>query len=433
MKRVLLLQLLTAFVFTIPGFNQGWDFTYDYAPSIGKQVIQAHDSNFVVTEKGHYSLPGSTIKLNKFGEVLWVTPHGGHSIQQTFDGGYLVAGDSSTWAANVHKASFRKLNSDGIEEWYHTYGNTEREIFNAVIQDSESNFVACGTAGPYYKYYIVKTNNDGDLIWEKIIEIDDSGYCCDLIEVNNFYYIAGYRVDEVSFNDFEFYLTLIKLNHDGSTEWILQYEMDYVTGFSIALTSDSSLITTGANKFVKFDLDGNIKWEKSPSCYSQSVEPTNDNGFILSGNQSGYNCLIKFDSSGNLEWSQVYPNGNSTVNNYFKSAINTFDQGYVACGCSTSDSTRLRIIKTDGSGNIVGEIEFSQPENLKIYPNPTFDFITIETNTQMPIEIFDINSKLIISKRNANNSISLSENPPGIYFVKIKTESGIGIYKVIKL
>lgn len=438
MKKVFLLQLLTVFVFTISGFNQEWDFTYSYAPSIGYQIIQTNDSNFVVTEKGSSLISGSTIKLNKFGEIIWIFPHGGYSIQETFDGGYIVAGDSSS--QDFHDATLLKLNSNGIEEWYFTYGNISHEKFEAVIQDSESNFVACGTKDVYgnggnVNQYIVKTNNNGDLLWEKNIPNYDNTYFEDLIEVNNFYYIVGFIVDDNPAGNDIFYFNLFKLNQDGSTEWAMEHiaSWNHPTGWSIALTSDSSLITTGGLGLIKIDLNGNIQWEQSSNMWSHDVESTGDNGFILAGNKYGSNCLIKVDSSGSIEWEKFYTNGNSTFSNYFLSVNNTFDQGYIACGCSKSDMKRLRIVKTDGSGNITGEIELLQPNFLKIYPNPTNDIINIESSTNKSIEIFDINGRLIISKENSNNSISLGSYPPGIYCIKIKTESGIVINKIIKL
>jgi len=65
--------------------------------------------------------------------------------------------------------------------------------------------------------------------------------------------------------------------------------------------------------------------------------------------------------------------------------------------------------------------EFQNINNLKIYPNPSFDFLTIQSNNLInPIFIYDITGKLII--QNIGNAeeinIDISNLRSGLYFIK---------------
>ena len=76
--------------------------------------------------------------------------------------------------------------------------------------------------------------------------------------------------------------------------------------------------------------------------------------------------------------------------------------------------------------------------SIKVYPNPTTGELTID-NGQLKInnvEIFDIygrKQKIIINYQlSIINSINISHFPTGIYFVKIRTEAGEIVRKIIK-
>ena len=75
-----------------------------------------------------------------------------------------------------------------------------------------------------------------------------------------------------------------------------------------------------------------------------------------------------------------------------------------------------------------------QPE-VQVYPNPTRDFLNIKSDSKInSIEIYDQSGKLI--KVAMINSFDTKQNfssfPSAIYFIKIQTESGIKIQKIIK-
>lgn len=68
-------------------------------------------------------------------------------------------------------------------------------------------------------------------------------------------------------------------------------------------------------------------------------------------------------------------------------------------------------------------------ESISVYPNPTSGLLVIETNTLQKVEIYTISGILI--ETTDKNQINLSHYSKGIYLVKISTDEGIALKKVI--
>jgi uncharacterized delta-60 repeat protein len=84
----------------------------------------------------------------------------------------------------------------------------------------------------------------------------------------------------------------------------------------------------------------------------------------------------------------------------------------------------------------LGTKDFDLENSLKLYPNPTKDFITIERSTldNAKLKIFDVNGQFILSKelKTTSNTINISHLASGVYMFQISNESGSEIKKVIK-
>jgi hypothetical protein len=71
-----------------------------------------------------------------------------------------------------------------------------------------------------------------------------------------------------------------------------------------------------------------------------------------------------------------------------------------------------------------------QNSTLKLYPNPTSDFIFIENlKTNSSIKILDTSGKVVLNKKLSGNSIDVKSLPKGIYFIQIE---GLKPLKFIK-
>ena len=81
--------------------------------------------------------------------------------------------------------------------------------------------------------------------------------------------------------------------------------------------------------------------------------------------------------------------------------------------------------------------EYSQNTNVNVYPNPANDKIYIESQTHiLTIEIYDIYGR-VQNLRNSEtqelrSSIDISNLKSGIYFIKINTDEGNIVKRIIK-
>jgi|GEM_PF-3552463 len=80
--------------------------------------------------------------------------------------------------------------------------------------------------------------------------------------------------------------------------------------------------------------------------------------------------------------------------------------------------------------------DFDLENSLKLYPNPSKDFVTVEINSadNTKLKIFDINGQAVLLKelKNGSNTINISHFSVGVYMFEISNETGKTMKKVIK-
>jgi len=148
-------------------------------------VIQTNDGGFVfVGTISSFGAGGEDIyfvRTDTKGEVMWSRTYGGDvwdrasSVEQTSDGGYIIAGFTESFAMMKHYAFqcyLLKLDSIGVPEWSKVFGKMNSEnIAHDVIQAADGGYCVAGYSGSFtgdYRAYVVKTDAVGDLEWSKI-------------------------------------------------------------------------------------------------------------------------------------------------------------------------------------------------------------------------------------------------------------------------
>ncbi|WP_130734264.1 T9SS type A sorting domain-containing protein [Flavobacterium sp. J27] len=77
----------------------------------------------------------------------------------------------------------------------------------------------------------------------------------------------------------------------------------------------------------------------------------------------------------------------------------------------------------------------NKDNTLGVYPNPTSNVINLKANTQiMGVDVFDAQGRIVMKKiaNTAQLSVDVSHFQNGIYFLKVKTEQGEKVEKIIK-
>ncbi len=119
-------------------------------------------------------------------------------------------------------------------------------------------------------------------------------------------------------------------------------------------------------------------------------------------------------------------------------ASDTSDTGiYGYCTAIDGDFAFVSSIQTNGTVYALGPDNVSlksfNNKNISVYPNPTSDFIRINTNNLVikNIEILDLNGKILFNQNTAQ-SIDISDLEAGVYILKIKTNQSVYCQKIIK-
>lgn len=223
------------------------------------------------------------VKLDSVGIILWQKALGGSgddrawSIQQTTDSGYIIAGSSTSSDGDVtgNNGGFDywivKIDSIGNIEWEKTMGGSDEDEAWSIQQTMDGGYVVAGWTASndgdvtgsngYRDSWIVKLNNLGNIDWQKALggSSDDRAYS--IIQTNDGgYIVAGGSASidgDVTDNNGEFDYWIVKLNNVGSLEW--QKSMggsNQDIANSIEQTPDGGFIVAGGINSGNGDISG---------------------------------------------------------------------------------------------------------------------------------------------------------------------------------
>ena len=85
---------------------------------------------------------------------------------------------------------------------------------------------------------------------------------------------------------------------------------------------------------------------------------------------------------------------------------------------------------------VLSSSNFETANNIKMYPNPTNNFVTVEINdlTNAKLQVLDITGKILMNQAlNANsNNVDVQHLPSGMYLFKVSSNEGTSTGKIIK-
>ena len=273
----------------------------------------------------------------------------GYSVQQTADGGYIIAGKTWSYGAGEEDVYLIKTDSYGNEEWGKTFGGASRDCGYSVQQTKDSGYIIAGATSSYGAgagdVYLIKTDPHGNKEWEKtfggasydwgssVQQTADGGY---IIAGNTYSYGAGERD-----------VYLIKTDPYGNKEWEKTFGgADWDSGYSVQQTKDGGYIIAGNTLsygageedvyLIKTDPHGNKEWGKTfggADCeYGLSVQQTADGGYIIAGKTYSYRVwdsdvyLIKVKGE-NMEPPNVTSGHLVTSDLWIRAVIQTEEKG----------------------------------------------------------------------------------------------------------
>jgi hypothetical protein len=128
-------------------------------------------------------------------EPEWTKTFGGpgfdyaYSVQQTFDGGFIVAGATVSFGAGGKDVYLIKTDASGNEQWFRTFGRPEYDLAKSVQQTSEGGFIVAGLTGSFGAgvddVYLIKTDAWGNEQWTRIFGGSDSDRGCSVQQTSD--------------------------------------------------------------------------------------------------------------------------------------------------------------------------------------------------------------------------------------------------------
>ena len=372
------------------------------------RVQRTSDGGYIVT--GRTSSFGAgwsdifLIKTDAYGNLQWAKTYGGSSweyassAQQTSDGGYIVAGYTNSFGAGNSDLFLIKVNSSGNIIWVKTYGGINDDNASSVQQTSDGGYIVAGSTYSFgagdRDFFLIKVNSSGNIIWAKTYGGTSGEWANSAQQTSD----GGYIVVGLtwSFGASGGDIFLVKTDANGNVQWAKTYGgAGWDQPYSVQQTSDGGYILTGETTsfgagnrdffLIKTDANGNVQWAKTygGTNWDQafSVQQTSDGGYIVAGGTwsfgaGGYDfLLIKTDANGNVQWAKTYGTANNDI---AWSVQQTSDGGYIVAGDSPLGMGLwdIFLIKTDANGNI-GSCAAVQVQDIA--PTVTTPSLTVAT------------------------------------------------------
>ncbi|MFA6551337.1 MAG: hypothetical protein WCV41_02285 [Patescibacteria group bacterium] len=299
-----------------------------------------------------------------------------YSVQQTFNGAYIIAGLTNSFNVGFYDVYLVKMDSEGSLLWAKTFGGAGYDQAYAVRQTSDNGYIVAGVADSFgagfADVYVIKTDTDGNLLWQKTFGGADSDCAYAVQQTSDGGYIIAGLTDSFGAGKSDAYL--VKTDTDGSPLWQKTFGGAGVDDAdSVQQTSDGGYIVAGKTSsfgagktdiyLFKTDAAGNLLWEKtfggSDIDDANSVQQTSDGGYIVAGKTSSFGSgetnayLLKTGADGNLLWAKVFGDADDSSSS---SVRQTADGGYIVAGETKSFGAKtvdVYLIKTDINGNLL--------------------------------------------------------------------------------
>jgi hypothetical protein len=281
----------------------------------------------------------------------------GNYVALTQDGGYIIAGSSTSSNTGTltgitsnggTDGYVLKINGSGIIQWQKLLGGSAADNILNIKKTADGGYIATGyssssntgtltgiTSNGGQDVWVIKLDVNGNTQWQKLLGGSSSE--------------SGYSIQQTTDNGFI----------------IAGWSQSSNTGTLTGITSNG-----GVDFYIiKLDVNGNLLWQKllggTLVDYGRSVEQTADGGLIVAGYSSSSNTgtligftsnglndgwILKLDGSGNVQWQKLL--GGSADEDIY-SIVQTIDGGYIFTGSSSSSNTgTLSGIVSNGSVDV---------------------------------------------------------------------------------
>lgn len=358
--------------------------TPDYGFILAGSSISGKNGNKEEANKG--DLDYWLWKMDEHGNLDWQKSFGGNkvdllqSVRLTYDGGFILAGTSSSDKGLDKKEDSKgqedfwiiKLDAKGSEIWQKTIGGESQEKLLSIAPTKDGGYILGGTSSSdkaeknaegvldlnaksedsrgSLDYWVVKLSENGTIEWQKTI---GGKYYDELKSIEQTkdggYILGGYSNSPISGDKTESNFGLgdywiVKLNEEGIIEWQRTLGGDKDDNlFALTQTKEGGFIVGGS----------------SNSGATNSKSKSNREGSDF--------WVLKLDEIGNITWQETYNYGKNDV---LTSIVENQDGTYLIGGYAQSEKSTVK------SSNVLGKLSTkSDKEGIN-------DYIALKINAE---------------------------------------------------
>ena len=306
-------------------------------------------------------------KMTEKGDLDWQKSYGGsgfdllQSIKNTRDGGFILAGTSSSSTSFQKKEDCKgitdfwivKLDASGGEQWQRTIGGSGQDELLCAFQTKDGGYILGGSSSSNPPVISIKP--DAKSITTTKADL--------------------FNKSEKSRGNMDYWI--VKLDKQGDIEWQKTYGGQYAdvlrsmeqttdNGYILAgysnspISGDKTVNNKGIGDFwiIKINDTGKIQWQNTYGAEGDDqpyvIHQTIDGGYIVGGNSNSKNALttmggivsngtdywvLKLDPDGEVLWSKTYDFGKVDI---MTSLVENKDQTYLIGGYAQSENKRPR-------------------------------------------------------------------------------------------
>ncbi|MEN8207940.1 MAG: T9SS type A sorting domain-containing protein [Candidatus Fermentibacteria bacterium] len=412
-----------------------WTQTYGGSESdLCYDLLQTADGGFILAGNTYSYGTGLSdvylVKTDSLGEQEWFQTYGysgtsssdgGHSVQQTADGGYIITGDTS--GSGLYDLYLIKTDSSGNELWSKTYGGPIFEGGKSVQQTIDGGYIISGytnsSGAGMDDIWLIRTDASGNLLWDKVI--GGSGYDmgnCVLTTTDGGILLLGSLFSPGNNKD----VYLCRLDSSGTELWSRTYggtEAD--EGLCMLQKADGNIVIAGWTRssgagyadayLIETDSSGTELWSQTYGGdgydFAYDIHQTFDGGYIIGGESSPDGVpsdmyILRTDSSGTELWSQTY---GGSMDDMGRGILQTANGQYLLAGTTSAFGQGLNdmwliCLESDITGIEEPDLLLEPVQTLlPAFPNPfsastTFSF-HLEDIRHVEVAVFDLQGRQV--------------------------------------
>mgnify|MGYP001203944368 CR=1 FL=1 len=245
---------------------QGWEIYFGgNNEDFGHSIIQTQDRGYVVAGFSESFGPNGTmsdgdmdvyvIRTDVDGTEIWSNVYDdgfiehGYSIIETPDKGFLVAGDIRQTQLSDPNVYLLKIDARGQKVWSKQFGGAGNDSGYRIIHTvNNAGYLIVGTTSSFGNgendVFLVKVDAQGDQVWAKSYGTVGNDYGRSVLEINDGYLVTGTAYNALN-QSVDLYL--LKVDFNGNQVWqkFFGSPNDIDEGFDLVMTDDGNIVIAG--------------------------------------------------------------------------------------------------------------------------------------------------------------------------------------------